>query len=268
MNFSEFANKIHPNLAGISNQGQFVGGLFNAAGDTHFPLNPSYDTYDLQKKMVNGTRKITPKMKNRFPNPIDMEGLHKFFSKRIGETTLPIIMRNFGIPESEPENKEFFIRALCTQFQNIITEASDEVDDIVASEYLRLLRESGSEIKTDVPYYPGDDFEIIDQQPKRKHEVNFYKDFVHQWTLRNTGSVTWEGRYLEFVNQSDLPIRASSKTIDIPKVKPGEEVSLAVEMNARSCEGDFEAIWEMKDSEGRSCFTKNQVLMMEVIVGW
>ena len=268
MNFSEFANKIHPNLAGISNQGQFVGGLFNAAGDNHFPLNPSYDTYDLQKKMVNGTRKINPKMKNRFPNPIDIEGLHNFFSRRIGETTLPIIMRNFGIPKYEPIHKDFFIQALCTQFQNIVTEASDEVDDIVVSEYLRLLRESGEEIKSDYPYYPGDDFQLIEDNPKQRHEVSFHSDFAHQWTIKNTGSVTWVDRYLELVNGDNLTIRASRKIIDIPKVKPGEEVTLSVEFNARGCEGDIEAIWEMKDSEVRSCFTENKVLKIAVSVGW
>ena len=138
MNFSEYANKIHPNLSGISNQGQFIGGLFNAAGDPHFPLNPSYDTYDNQKKIFNGSRKLNQKIKGRFPVPIDKEGLYAFFSRRIGETTLPIIMRNFGISKFEPIHKDFFIQALCTQFQNIVTVASDEVDDIVVSEYLRL----------------------------------------------------------------------------------------------------------------------------------
>jgi len=268
MNFSDFSKRLHKRLSGISSQGILVGSLFTAAGSNHFDPKPTPGTDDTQKKLVSGTRTLTPNMKESFPSPIDHEGLMKFFRLKIGDASLPLIMRNFGIPESEPENKEFFIRALCTQFQNIITEASDEVDDIVASEYLRLLRESGAEIKTDVPYYPGDDFEIIDPQPNHKHEVNFYKDYVHQWTLRNTGSVTWVGRYLEFANQADLPIRANCKTIEIPKVKPGEEVSLAIEMNARSCEGDFEAIWEMKDSEGRSCFTENQVLKMAVSVGW
>lgn len=268
MNFSEFSKKLFKKLSGIGSQGHFIGALFHAGGSSFFPLKPTYDTDSYQRKVFRGDSPFTQDMKDSFPRPIDIEDLMDFFQERIGEITLPIIMRNFGIPESEPENKEFFIRALCTQFQNIIMEASDEVDDIVGSEYLRLLRESGAKIKTDVPYYPGDDFEIIDPQPNHKHEVSFYKDFVHQWTLRNTGAVTWEGRYLEFANQADLPIRANSKTIEIPKIKPGEEVALAVEMNARSCEGDFEAIWEMKDSEGRSCFTENQVLKMEVIVGW
>jgi hypothetical protein len=265
MNFSEFANKIHPNLAGISNQGQFVGGLFNAAGDTHFPLNPSYDTYDLQKKMVNGTRKINPKMKNRFPSPIDTEGLHNFFSRRIGETTLPIIMRNFGIPESEPEHKEFFIRALCTQFQNIVTEASNEVNDIVATEYFRLLKESGAEIKSDAPYYPGDNFHITDQIPERKHTYNFYQDFKHQWKIKNMGTVTWENRYLECINQSDIRIKAKNKIIKIPKVKPGDEVYLITEFNSRGIEGDYDALWEMKDIDGNLCFPNKETQLRVVV---
>lgn len=149
-----------------------------------------------------------------------------------------------------------------------MTEATDEVDDIVVSEYLRLLRESGEEIKSDYPYYPGDDFQLIEENPKQRHEVSFHSDFAHQWTIKNTGSVTWVDRYLELVNGDNLTIRASRKIIDIPKVKPGEEVTLSVEFNARGCEGDIEAIWEMKDSEGRSCFTENKVLKIAVSVGW
>jgi hypothetical protein len=176
-------------------------------------------------------------------------------------------MRNFGIPESQVQNKDVFIKALCTQFQNIVSEVSNEVNDIVASEYNRLLRESGAETVNDSPFYPGDELLLVGELPAQSHEVIFYEKFEHQWTIKNTGTVTWEDRYLECTNQSETRIRALNKTVIIPKVKPGEDVCLTARFDARGFEGKFESIWEMKDNVGRPCFTDNsKALKFEVIV--
>jgi len=268
MNFSEFSKRLFKKLSGIGNQGDFIGALFHAGGSNYFPLKPSYDTDSYQRKVFRGDSPFNQDMKDSFPRPIDNDGLMDFLQKRVGEKSLSLIMRNFGVPNTEVVHKEFFFKALCTQFQNIVIEASDEVDDIVVSEYLRLLRESGEAIKSDEPYYPGDDFQLIDEASTHRHEVSLHSDFAHQWTIKNTGSVTWADRYLELVNGDNLTIRSSRKIIDIPKLKPGEEVSLSIDLNARGCEGEFEAIWEMKDSEGRSCFTEKKVLKIAVSVGW
>lgn len=266
MNFSEFSKRIHGHLSSISSQGILVGSLFTAAGSKHFDPRPTPGTDDTQKKLVSGLRKLNPKMKGSFPSPLDYEALMNFFQLKIGDASLSLIMRNFGIPETEPVHKEFFIRALCTQFQNIVSEASDEVDDIVATEYFRLIRESGTEIKSDEPYYPGDDFQIVGQVLEQDHIKSFYEKFEHRWTIKNTGTVTWENRYLKWINPSDVKIKAKKMIIDIPKVKPGDEVCLTVEFDPRGCEGSYEAIWEIKDIEGRSCFTDKKALKVNVIV--
>ncbi len=266
MNFSEFSKRLYKKLSGLNNQGYFIGALFNAAGSGFFPLKPSYGTDGYQRKIFGGTRDFTQEMKDSFPKPIDVESLKDFFDERIGDSSLPLIMRNFGIPESETQNKCLFIRALCTQFQSIVSDASDEVDDIVASEYFRLLREAGADIASDAPYYPGDDLLVISQVPEQNHDVSFYEDFEHQWTIRNTGTVTWEGRYFKCSNQSCIRIKAKDKIIEIPKIKPGDDVCLTVAFNARGFEGRYEALWEMKDVEGRSCFTDKKALKVEVIV--
>lgn len=105
MNFSEFSKRLHKRLSGISSQGILVGSLFTAAGSKHFDPRPTPGTDDTQKKLVSGKRKLTPNMKESFPSPIDYEGLMDFFRLKIGDASLPLIMRNFGIPETEPINK-------------------------------------------------------------------------------------------------------------------------------------------------------------------
>lgn len=267
MNFSEFSKRLHKRLSGISSQGILVGSLFTAAGSKHFDPRPTPGTDDTQKKLVSGKRKLTPNMKESFPSPIDYEGLMDFFRLKIGDASLPLIMRNFGIPETEPINKESFIRALCTQFQYIVSDASNEVDDIVASEYSRLLQESGIEIENVTPYYPGDDFTLVTESPLGEHEVGFYNNFEHQWIIKNNGQVNWENRYLECVNHKEIRIRPINEIIDIPKIKPGEIATLSVQFDSRGFEGKYESIWEMKDANGNSCFPdKNDILRVAAIV--
>ncbi|OIJ13550.1 hypothetical protein BKP37_09680 [Anaerobacillus alkalilacustris] len=266
MNFSEFSKRLYKNLSGLNSQGHFIGALFNAAGSSFFVLKPPYGTDGYQRKVFSGTRDFTQDMKDSFPKPLDTDGLMLFFQSRIGEKTMTTIMKNFGIPESEHQNKDLFIKALCKQFQTIVSEVSDEVDDIVASEYSRLLRKSGAEITNNAPYYPGDNILIVSRVPEHDHNVSFYKNFEHQWTIRNTGTVTWEGRYLECTNQSDLRIRAKNKIINIPKVKPGDDVCLTAAFNARGFEGRYEALWEMKDTEGRTCFNDQKAIKVVVKV--
>lgn len=266
MNFSEFSKRLYPCLSGLSNQGQFIGALFNAAGSTFFPLRAQYGTDDYQRKVYSGQRPFNSKMKCSFPSPIDNESLMNFLDLKIGDSSLQLLMRNFGIPMNEVQNKGLFIKALCIQFQNIISETSDEVEDVVASEYNRLLLESDTLAVNDGPYYPGDDFLLVGQIPEQNHIESFYKEFEHQWTIRNTGTVTWEGRYLECTNPTDIKIRSKNKIIDIPKVKPGDEVCLTVKFNSRGCEGNYKALWEMKDVEGHSCFPFKKSLAVEVVV--
>ena len=254
MNFSEFSKRLHPNLSGINNQGQFVGALFNAAGSNFFPPKASYGTDDNQRKVFNGTRDFNQKMKDSYPKPIDTKKLIDFFRTRIGESSLPVIMRNFGIPESEVQYKDLFIKALCTQFQNIVSEVFNEVNDIVASEYNRLLRESGVETANDAPFYPGDELFLVSELPAQNHVVTFYQEFDHQWIIKNTGTVTWIDRSFEFTNRSKTRIRPTKTKIALPKTGPGDEACLDVRIDARHFEGTFEAIWEMKDKTGRLCF--------------
>lgn len=267
MNFSEFSKNLYKNLSGLNNQGHFIGALFNAAGSDFFTLKPTYDTDGYQRKVFSGTRDFTQDMKDSFPKPINTEKLMEFFKSRIGEQSLTNIMRNFDIPEGKPQNKDLLTEALCIQFQNIVSEASDDVDDIVASEYTSLLNTSGLEIASNDPFYPGDDLLIISELPNDSRNLHFYELFEHQWTIKNIGTVTWKDRYLEITNKSKTRIRTIEPTLSIPIVKPGETIYLTVQFNSRGFEGTFESILEIKDDVGNICFPdKNKALKFTCIV--
>jgi len=104
------------------------------------------------------------------------------------------------------------------------------------------------------PLYPGDDLLLVSGLSTQRHEVGFYEAFEHTWEVKNNGTVTWEGRQLECINQASSRIKALNTTIAIPKTNPGDNIRLTVQYNARGFEGEFESIWKMKDHIGRLCF--------------
>jgi hypothetical protein len=254
VNFSEYSKRLYPNMSGLHNQSHFVGSLFNAAGSTFFPIQGTYGTDDNQRKLYSGQRVFNRKMKASFPSPVDFQRLAIFFDTRIGDTSLPSIMSAFGIPIDEARNKSIFISALCTQFQNIVSESTDNVDDVVAEEYRRLLQDDGFNVAAKQPLYPNDDYQLISETPDNRHIVSFYEEFEHKWTIKNSGTVVWDGRCLECINQGTTRIRALNTVISIPKVTPGNEAGIIVRLDARGFEGSFESIWVMKDNDGKDCF--------------
>lgn len=267
MNFSEFSKKLYKNLSGLNNQGYFIGALFNAAGSNFFELKPAYNTDGYQRKVYRGDRSLTQDMKDSFPKPINSEKLIDFFQSRIGETALIKLMEDFGIPKGEPQDKELLCRALCKQLHNIVTDASNEVDNIVASEYSRLLSDPCLELDNVTPNYPGDDFILVSVNPLESHVVGFYHIFEHQWILKNNGTVIWENRYLECVNQAEIRIRALNKIVSIPKTRPGENAVIKVQFDSRGFEGKYESIWEMKDINGTLCFpNKSNMLRVAAVI--
>jgi hypothetical protein len=117
------------------------------------------------------------------------------------------------------------------------------------------------------PFYPGDDLQLIGEHPAQNHEVTFYEEFDHQWTIKNTGTVTWVDRVFECTNQSKTRIKAMNVAVAVPETRPGDEVFLTVQFDARHFEGTFESIWEMKDKTGRLCFPdKNKALKVMATV--
>jgi hypothetical protein len=54
----------------------------------------------------------------------------------------------------------------------------------------------------------------------------------------------------------------------VPTTKPGETPALTVRFDARGQDGTYEAIWQMKDHEGRLCFPNKDGLKMLITVSF
>ncbi|MDR0918527.1 MAG: hypothetical protein LBM93_04670 [Oscillospiraceae bacterium] len=145
MNFSEYTKNLKKHMTGIKNIGTLVGGLFNSAGSNFFP-EKSYSTEDsYQRRLYGGYSKLTQDMKGSF-SPFNKVGLYKYLYDHIGDSSLMPIAKNFNLLTKYPINKKLFVEALCIQFEKIISDASNDVDNIVPSEYANSINKSKSDI--------------------------------------------------------------------------------------------------------------------------
>lgn len=175
-------------------------------------------------------------------------------------------MTAFAIPISHTPAKGTFSKALALQFCQFIKNEDDDVDDIVAMEYQRLITEHANvKPQPTSPMYPGDSAYVLEFQPTRVYSKKCYEQFDHTWLTRNTGTQTWHGRILVFVNCADVRPRVGTRSIDIPDTAPGKDIKITTSFDTRGFEGHYECLWEMQDSEGNDCFPNNQRLFNVII---
>lgn len=235
----------------------FVSKLFVAAGSKYFSASTTSDK-DYQKKLYNGSKPLTQNLKGSFPDPINFDGLVAFFIGQIQDDKTRDVMTSFAIPVSIKPDKALLAKALTAQFQLFIQNEKNDVDDIVASEYQRLMAEPAAEpAKRLTPLYPRDSA-WVDFMPQRSYSVHCYDKFQHAWMIRNNGQQTWHGRRLVFANYNDVKPRADVNSIEIPVTPPGKEIKIITSFDARGSEGEFNCIWEMQDSNGSNCFPNHK----------
>lgn len=73
------------------------------------------------------------------------------------------------------------------------------------------------------------------------------QSFNKIWRLRNTGTSTWNGFNLTFVNGNQMGGPAS---VAVPSTAPGQTVDITVTLVASSSGGNYRGNWQLKDSQG------------------
>jgi len=260
INFSQYCKNVYPYCQHISSQGLFVSKLFVAGGSSSFSASVTADK-EYQKKLYNGSKPLTQKLKGSFPAVIQLDSLIALFEKYLNDDKVCQVMTAFAIPISHTPVKGTFSKALALQFCQFIKNEDDDVDDIVAMEYQRLITEPVDEKPQSLaPLYPGDSAYVIEFHPARVYSKKCYEQFDHTWFIRNTGTQTWHSRKLVFINYADVRPRVGTRSIDIPDTAPGRDIKITTSFDTRGFEGHYECIWEMQDSEGNDCFPNNQRL--------
>ena len=234
--------------------------LFVAGGSSYFSASIAADK-EYQKKLYNGSKPLTQNLKDSFPASIQMDALVGLFEKHLKDDQVRQAMTAFAIPVSLAPAKGTFSRALALQFWYLVKNEDNDVDDIVAMEYQRLLTEPVDEKPQPLaPLYPGDGAYVIEFLPARIYLKKCYEQFDNTWVIRNTGNQIWHGRKLVFVNHAAVRPRTDTNFIDIPDVVPGKDIKITTSFDTRGFEGRYECLWEMQDSQGNDCFPNNKRL--------
>ena len=215
---------------------------------------------DYQRKIFNGSKSLTKNIKRSFSRPFKTQELAAFFRSRIADEKVRDLMTSFAIPLSVEVNKEIMSIALSRQLKLFIENNGDDITDIVATEYQKLMVEPAAIEPTQqsVPLYPGDSAWVLECKPQRSYSVHCYDRFQHTWVIRNNGSQTWCGRKLVFANCKEVPPRADVNCIDIPDTPPSKDIKITADFDARGYEGRFDCVWEMQDIDGKNCFPNDK----------
>jgi len=120
--------------------------------------------------------------------------------------------------------------------------------------------------------YPldGDEARFVSETPPDGSTVPCGATFIKSWTIRNSGSVPWQGRRLRRIGPTTGPWTLSSERfVPIPDTNPGEEVEISVKLRAPQMETAAVAQWKMVDANDLLYFpTINSVgLALYVLVG-
>jgi transcriptional regulator with XRE-family HTH domain len=105
---------------------------------------------------------------------------------------------------------------------------------------------------------PGDAVEFLSESPDGI-ELRDGVPHVKTWTVRNAGSVTWEGRRLRRTGRlrgRELP--ASEPWVPIERTEPGEIATYAVTLHCAREAGTRLVRFKMVDAEGRLCFPDDE----------
>ena len=86
--------------------------------------------------------------------------------------------------------------------------------------------------------------QIISQNPSLGKYVAAFADLDARWTVKNTGTETWERSLVDFFYTSGDDIHKFDDRYDLPKnVKPGQEVDIIVDLGVPGLAGKYAETW-------------------------
>lgn len=267
IDFAHFCKGIYGSTEGVANQDSFVVEVFKAAGSSYtFTKKGAYSASNYGTKLFNGSKPLSKKQRDSFPNPINATDLAKYLLEHIKKASARTVMNYFTIPTNADTNTSALARALADQLQIIIHEPNSDAD-IIATNYQQYLSEPETdEPSFHKPLYDGDAFWVETAPSDRRHVVDFYEHFIHTWKLLNSGKIIWTGRKLVCINEDSITPYAMQQSIGIPDTSPNGRAIVSVEFDARGDEDTFESKWVIVDKDNKECYPDYSSLLNITIV--
>lgn len=260
MVLENFCKGIYPSCPTITNQQDFIDGLFKAAGGTAF-ISVSY-----KRQLYSGDKVFVEAQKSDLRGHNNQKALEDFFCENIANNKVMDVLLAFSVPEKNEPNKRALSTALALQMKALIDCGDDEeAADLILPAYQEAKaapHDANLTISAFQPLYTGDDV-YVGTNPTYK--IQSHQTVSHTWSIMNAGKVTWVNRKLVYRRgPKDRPEAAPSE-IPIPTVKPQEHVKITTTFDGRGFDGVFHCCWEMQDSDGENCFPKRDSLFSVTI---
>lgn len=254
----DFSKVVKRSFSVSVNQGRFMREVFKAAGYDRFPTT-SDENY--AKKICDGSKPITPDMKNGFPKPYHVEELALYFVKKIDNVKVKTLATFFGITD-DTIDKDLICKAIASQFFLYVEGGGEKKpeENTVSDNYLRLLSGTIDESMLGYPLHSGDKAWVINGQRVRAYTKSFYEIFEHVWCIRNNGNVNWHNRKLICQSIDTQYIKIDAVEIDVPDTAPGESTEIKIKVDPRGKENTFLSSWVMIDEEGNNCYPNDDTL--------
>ena len=240
MGLNDFYRAVYKRKGPVTSQAKFLQSVFRAAESKEL-IDDEY-----ARKLFTVVKPISEPQYGSFSTLIDRGGLSR---------TLHI-------------NSDPFLLVLTDWFEGIVYDPRRS--DFLKSAYQ--LRGSGAEpepfYERPTPLYPSDRADVIHPPATQDNKPAFYAELTHQWVVKNTSNVPWQGHTLVCVNPKNPGICLIDTTdAQITDNAPSKTNLIKVEcrFSARGREGMSTSIWEMRDNKGGNCFP-GEASMFNVVV--
>jgi len=258
MRFCDFINKLKQHFACLY-QDAFVLDIFTALCGGDAPVGLTGDDASYRKLLFSGNNKkytgLSEPIKQHVRNNKNKDTFLAYCDGVVSLKEYPSLCDALEV-ESDT-NRFILFEAIYEQFLEFARCKYDNTVSVIPDKVSEMVRLRGVTDSVSVaPLYGGDDFAVLIKP--QNMEVNLFRDFIVSWTIKNTGSLIWDKRYLYNVNGKQKGVRGKTISVDIPTLKPDEKAKLQVTINAKGHEMTSDSIWEIRDSEGNPCFPNKQ----------
>ena len=148
----------------LVNRPEFFADLLHAGGCTHSVSvkQKTYKSDDYRYKLFKGSKPISKTIKRAFPNGVvnveEVAALLEGHINRDADRHCPALMTSLGINQELGQNASCLAMALALQFKAFIDDKeNEEVADIIATEYERLILEESQVVLDCEPPYEQDE---------------------------------------------------------------------------------------------------------------
>lgn len=111
------------------------------------------------------------------------------------------------------------------------------------------------------------------ERTEKKNNASFVRDvtipdgtimapgqtFTKTWEIRNSGSTTWKGYHLAFVDGDQM---GAPSSVEVPETAPGVTVAITIPMTAPIEAGPHQGNWDMRSNDGDFFGHKIWVLLL------